>query len=1156
MKRMKTARAPAATGAEGEDDEEVVQGPDLADVEEGSLSNTWNDKFSPQKTLSWKGGNSPVSELPHRSSKRSKLISEEEDRQINTRSPKRNQKTTMTPQKFTATTTTPVKKASQKIGYRLRNLLKLPKAHKWCIYEWFYSNIDKPLFEGDNDFCVCLKESFPNLKTRKLTRVEWGKIRRLMGKPRRCSAAFFEEERSALEQKRQKIRLLQQRKVADVSQFKDLPDEIPLSLVIGTKVTARLRGMHDGLFTGQIDAVDTQNSTYRVTFDRNGLGTHTIPDYEVLSNEPHETMPIAAFGQKQRPSRMYMTPPRLHHPPHVQSPILELDPLLAQSSWKTKSSSSDGDTIGGFPVEFLVQVTRLSKILMVKKEQIKKLKDMNTEAEKLKSYSAPIGIEFQRQYATIVLELEQLNKDLNKVLHKVQQYSSELAQDQGLQPANQPTNMRRRCEEEAQEMVRQANTSSGQPCVQNESLTDLISRLTAILLQIKCLAEGGDLNSFEFKSLTDSINDIKDSINPSNIRSFSAEEAYAFLASDTESASEDDHPFILSSSSSSEEEEPQRRHPGTTTEAAPETSDPTWIPPPENYEPLIPEFTGSSGIKFSVTGLRKIDFFKMFFTDDFIELMVAHTNLYAQRFLVENPTSIYAKLYKWTPVDAVEMVKFWGLLLNMGLSRRPSIRAYWNVDLLYHTPMYWIAMSRIRFESILRFLHYNDNAQCPAQGDPTFDRLFKIRPLLKHFEAQFAKLYTPKKCIAVKESLIQLKEELPFCQSNRERYGIKIFKLCESTSGYTHRFKIHEGTDSGIEPPECPSSLGSSGKVVWDLVHPLLGQGYHLYLDKVFTSVPLFKCLMSRNTVACGTIRKNQRSFPRPLLGQTLRKGESRALSSDHLLYVRYKDKRDVHVLTTIHREGSAVPPQGTTLETPTPDCVLDFKKHMGGFDFSEQVLEPYSDMRSLRVWYKKLAVYVVHMALYNAYVLSQCAGHEGTFMEFQEEIIKTLIFPVKEKKVPSTPSVSVDPRIVPGQHFPSEVPPTGKKGRSQKRCRVCSKRGIRKDTIYQCDTCPVKPGLCMKDCFRVYHTSLVLGDQERDVPSTSLGSEDVARIVPGQHFPSEVPQTGKKGRSQKRCRVCSKKGVRKDTIYQCDTCPVKPGLCMKDCFRVYHSTL
>ncbi|KAF4018341.1 hypothetical protein G4228_010113 [Cervus hanglu yarkandensis] len=353
--------------------------------EKGSLSNTWNEKYSSlQKTPVWKGRNTGSA----------------------------------VEMKFTATMSTPDKKASQKIGFRLRNLLKLPKAHKWCIYEWFYSNIDK------------------------------------------CSSAFFEEERSALKQKRQKIRLLQQRKVADVSQFKDLPDEIPLPLVIGTKVTARLRGVHDGLFTGQIDAVDTLNATYRVTFDRAGLGTHTIPDYEVLSNEPHETMPIAAFGQKQRPSRFFMTPPRLHYTPPLQSPITDNDPLLGQSPWRSKISGSDTETLGGFPVEFLIQVTRLSKILMIKKEHIKKLREMNTEAEKLKSYSMPIGIEFQRRYATIVLELEQLNKDLNKVLHKVQQYCYE------------------------------------------------------------CLAEGGDLNSFEFKSLTDSLNDIKSTIDASNISCF------------------------------------------------------------------------------------------------------------------------------------------------------------------------------------------------------------------------------------------------------------------------------------------------------------------------------------------------------------------------------------------------------------------------------------------------------------------------------------------------------------------------------------------------------------------------------------------------------------------------------------------------------------
>lgn len=327
-----------------------------------------------------------------------------------------------------------------------------------------------------------------------------------------------------MRQKRQKMRLLQQRKISDLSQCKDLPDEIPLPLIIGTKVTARLRGVHDGLFTGQIDAVDGSAATYRVTFDRNGLGTHTVPDYEVLSNEPNETMPISAFAQKHRAARYLqnlMTPPRGPYPSATTPVLMDNDPLISQSTWKSRLPGGEGETLGGFPVKFLVQVTRLSKILMIKKEHIKHLKDMNTEAEKLKSYSKPIGLDFQRRYATTVLELEQLNKDLNKVLHQVQQFCCELTPEQGMAPADRPAELRQRCEEEAQELVQHSNTlRDGQQSVSNTSHTQLISRLTALLLQIKCLAEGGDLNSFEFKSLNDSLNDIKRSIDQSNLSCF------------------------------------------------------------------------------------------------------------------------------------------------------------------------------------------------------------------------------------------------------------------------------------------------------------------------------------------------------------------------------------------------------------------------------------------------------------------------------------------------------------------------------------------------------------------------------------------------------------------------------------------------------------
>lgn len=105
----------------------------------------------------------------------------------------------------------------------MRTFLRLPKALTWCRYEWFCSDIDRyvhecqvlniissrPFFGGENDFCQCLDEMFPNLKTRQLTPAQWRILRRMIGKPRRCSATFFAEERMILSERRKKVRELQ-----------------------------------------------------------------------------------------------------------------------------------------------------------------------------------------------------------------------------------------------------------------------------------------------------------------------------------------------------------------------------------------------------------------------------------------------------------------------------------------------------------------------------------------------------------------------------------------------------------------------------------------------------------------------------------------------------------------------------------------------------------------------------------------------------------------------------------------------------------------------------------------------------------------------------------------------------------------------------------
>ncbi|KAH8360688.1 hypothetical protein KR200_009097, partial [Drosophila serrata] len=199
------------------------------------------------------------------------------------------------------------KRLGQSIGLRLRNVLKLPKAHKWAIAEWFYSYVDKPLFESRDEVLTHVNELAPRLGPRMLNRHEWINIRRRMGRPRRCSAKFFSEERKELDRKRQLIRTLQSRKPGELKDsmlLSDMPEKIPMPLPLGTKVTARLRSPQDGIFAGTVAAYDSLNAMYRVTFERPGLGTHAIPDYEIVSENFHEMLPLHSLTKDFRPNLM------------------------------------------------------------------------------------------------------------------------------------------------------------------------------------------------------------------------------------------------------------------------------------------------------------------------------------------------------------------------------------------------------------------------------------------------------------------------------------------------------------------------------------------------------------------------------------------------------------------------------------------------------------------------------------------------------------------------------------------------------------------------------------------------------------------------------------------------------------------------------------
>jgi hypothetical protein len=137
---------------------------------------------------------------------------------------------------------------------------------------------------------------------------------------------------------------------------------------------------------------------------------------------------------------------------------------------------------------------------------------------------------------------------------------------------------------------------------------------------------------------------------------------------------------------------------------------------------------------------------------------------------------------KWFETTEDELRAYFALILLMSQVRKPSIHEYWSKDKCTDTPIFRETMIRERFRLISRFLHFAED----SSADPS-DKLRKIRPIIDHFSSKFSELYYPTQDIALDESLMKFRGRLSYVQCNRSkrsRFGIKIYKICESNSGY------------------------------------------------------------------------------------------------------------------------------------------------------------------------------------------------------------------------------------------------------------------------------------------------------------------------------------------------------------------------------------
>ena len=112
------------------------------------------------------------------------------------------------------------------------------------------------------------------------------------------------------------------------------------------------------------------------------------------------------------------------------------------------------------------------------------------------------------------------------------------------------------------------------------------------------------------------------------------------------------------------------------------------------------------------------------------------------------------------------------------------------------------------------------------RDSPGYDKLFKIRKLLDLLLPRFTDVYSPKRNLAVDNTLIKFKGRVHFRQFipfKPCRFGMKCFTLTESSSGYGLVFKVYTGKENSV----VQTVLGR--RAVMTLMESFLDKGYVLY---------------------------------------------------------------------------------------------------------------------------------------------------------------------------------------------------------------------------------------------------------------------------------------------------------------------------------------
>nr|XP_055074468.1 piggyBac transposable element-derived protein 4-like [Misgurnus anguillicaudatus] len=497
------------------------------------------------------------------------------------------------------------------------------------------------------------------------------------------------------------------------------------------------------------------------------------------------------------------------------------------------------------------------------------------------------------------------------------------------------------------------------------------------------------------------------------------------------------------------------------------TSDDKWKsvdePDTESQQPVFRPIQKPGPQVVCSASCRPLQYFELFFTSSIIQTIVDNSNAYAANIYGGNKK-------KWCDISVQEFKSFLAMVIYMGLVKCCSLSDYWKTSDLYRLPLPARIMSARRFSTMSSALHLSDpkvdEENDQKKGMDEYDRLSRIKPLYEDIREACKSSFQPFQNISIDERMVASKARSglkQYMKNKPTKWGYKLYVLADSSSGYTWDFFVYEGRTISKQ------GKGIGYESVMALAdEKLLGSGYKLYVDNFFTSPALFRDLLSKKIYACGTLRANRighSKTPAP-------PGNIRWFRDDKLLFIEWKDRRDVLMCSTFHKvfSGDTVKrrvkgkPGGRTIEDlPVPAAVLDYNKHMGGVDLSDALIGYYTVLHKTRKWYRSFFYHFVDIAVVNAFILHQHTARQRnqkpmTQKEFREALVSDLA-----KTGPLYNAAQHDSEEF---HLPKYISGHSRIGRRQ--CRMCTGK-----TPVMCVMCDAP--LCFvptRECFIDFHKS------------------------------------------------------------------------------------